>query len=121
MKKLTPDRVGINAGVRLYPRLKLTDMVAREGDFDANPNVHGKRRGDDHFFNPAFYVSPGLGAEMMAAVERLVGDDRRFLFTRSDEMDDNLNYNDNSVLLDAIKNDGYRGAFWDILRRLAGD
>ena len=32
--------------------------------------------------------------------------------------DSNYNYNDNLILVEAIRS-GYRGAFWDILRRLS--
>ena len=34
-----------------------------------------------------------------------------------EEVDSNYNYNDNTVLIRAIEN-GARGAYWDILRRM---
>jgi hypothetical protein len=48
----------------------------------------------------------------------LVKGDERFFFGGGEEPEANYNYNDNSILMEAIKK-GYRGAFWDILRRLA--
>jgi hypothetical protein len=47
----------------------------------------------------------------------LIGDDERFFFTDPNKVDTNYNYNDNTVLIDAIKK-GYKGAFWSILYRL---
>jgi hypothetical protein len=39
------------------------------------------------------------------------------MFMSGSSSNSNYNYNANAVLVDAIR-DGYRGAFWDILRRL---
>lgn len=121
MKELSPDRVGINAGVRLYPITQLPDILLDEGGSHGRSDLHGLHSGEEDFFHPTFYVSPALGPEMMAVIDRFVGGDRRFFFARPEDVGRNYNYNDNSVLLKAIKEDGYRGAFWDILRRLAGD
>ena len=121
MKELSPIRVGINAGVRLYPGLEMADIVVNKESVEGRPDIYGAHPGEEDFFHPTFYVSPALGEGMMDVVERLVGGDRRFFFARQEEVDDNFNYNDNSLLLKAIKEEGYRGAFWDILRKLAGD
>ncbi|NVM00984.1 MAG: hypothetical protein HWN67_01495, partial [Candidatus Helarchaeota archaeon] len=43
-----------------------------------------------------------------------------FFFADPEEQDQNYNYNENLLLVNAIKN-GYRGAYWDILRRLANE
>jgi len=121
MKQISPDRVGINAGVRLYPELPLTDMVLNEDGHGERLGLYGGCPEEQDFFYPTFYVSPALGPDMMDMIDKLVDGDRRFFFARPEDLDQNYNYNDNSVLLKAIKEQGYRGAFWDILRRLAGD
>ena len=116
MKRLEPSRVGANLGVRIYPRTSLARMVLAQGPVASNPNVHGER--NESFLAPAFYLSSELGADVAAYLEDLIGGDERFLFMSGSAADRNYNYNDNSLLIKAIK-DGYRGAFWDILRRRA--
>jgi len=115
MKEINPSRVGISAGVRVYPGTPLAQMIGRK-----RGNV-GNTEGEDpwELLAPEFFVSEHLGDEMIPLIDALVGGDDRFFFGGG-ETDANYNYNDNSVLMEAIR-DGYRGAFWDILRRLAED
>jgi hypothetical protein len=47
----------------------------------------------------------------------LIDGDDRFLVGSKEDITENYNYNDNSVLVNAIK-DGARGAFWAILMNL---
>jgi hypothetical protein len=54
---------------------------------------------------------------MYPFIASLVPKDERFFFGGGEDTEANYNYNANNVLMEAIKN-GYRGAFWDILRRL---
>jgi hypothetical protein len=70
------------------------------------------------FFAPVFYVSSAIGDELYPFIASLVKKDERFFFGGGEEVEANYNYNANDVLMEAIKK-GYRGAFWDILRRLA--
>ena len=79
-------------------------------------NVRGTINPD--FFAPIFYVSHGMGDELYPFIASLVKKDERFFFGGGEEAAANYNYNANNVLMEAIKR-GYRGAFWDILRRLA--
>jgi hypothetical protein len=58
-----------------------------------------------------------MGADAPEYLSRLIGKDKRFFFAAPSAAERNYNYNDNTVLVNAIKS-GYRGAFWDILRRL---
>jgi len=46
-----------------------------------------------------------------------VAGDERFFVGSQEEAGENYNYNDNTPLVRAIR-EGYRGAFWDILRRV---
>jgi hypothetical protein len=84
----------------------------------ANPNLRGETADNDDLAKPVFYLSSGVGEDAAGYVARLVGGDRRFFFPTTEGGADAYNYNDNDRLVDAIKR-GYRGAYWDILRRLA--
>ena len=119
MKRLAPDRVGVSFGVRVFPRTRMAEMVREQGSLKDNPNLHGTIEGNDNFFRPVFYVSSGLGADSAGYLSQLIGGDERFFFVSPSGAERNYNYNDNTVLVNAIKA-GYRGAFWDILRRLGG-
>ena len=116
MKEIKPSRVGISAGVRIYPGTRLAEIALadmRQG----KAIVQGAINPD--FFAPVFYVSPARwGMTCTPCIASLVTKDERFFFGGGEEAEANYNYNDNNVLIEAIKR-GYRGAFWDILRRLA--
>ncbi|UCC66724.1 MAG: cobalamin-dependent protein [Deltaproteobacteria bacterium] len=115
-KEIEPTRVGISAGVRIYSGTRLAEIALQDGVHAGNANLKGVVKPD--FFAPIFYVSQSLGDELIPFITSLVGGDERFFFGGGEEADANYNYNDNSILMEAIKR-GYRGAFWDILRRLA--
>jgi radical SAM superfamily enzyme YgiQ (UPF0313 family) len=115
MKRMSPQRVGASLGVRVYPGTKLASMIREQGPVANNPNLHGER--EESFLAPVFYLSPDLGEDAFRYLDDLIGGDERFMFMAGDTSSSNYNYNANTVLVDAIR-DGYRGAFWDILRRL---
>jgi radical SAM superfamily enzyme YgiQ (UPF0313 family) len=117
MKKLSPDRVGVSFGVRIFPQTKMAELVQKQGPLSENPNLRGAIEGNDNFFKPIFYLSAGLGPDAAEYLSQLIGGDERFFFVSPSGAERNYNYNDNSLLVNAIKA-GYRGAFWDILRRL---
>ena len=114
MKEIDPSRVGISAGVRIYPGTRLAEL-ALEDIKTGGANLRGSIA--PGFFNPIFYVSSDVGDELFPFIASLVKGDERFFFGGGEETEANYNYNDNSILMEAIKK-GYRGAFWDILRRL---
>ena len=118
MKRLSPHRVGASLGVRLWPGTALAESVRRQGPLERNPGIHGTP--DEDLFAPVFFISPELGDDPFGYLSDVIGGDRRFLFMSGDTAGRNYNYNDNTLLADAIR-DGYRGAFWDILRRLEED
>ncbi len=117
MKRLSPNRVGVSFGVRIFPQTKLAALVKGQGPLQQNPNLKGRLRGNDNFFAPIFYLSSGLGPDAPAYLSQLIGGDERFFYVSPSEAERNYNYNDNTMLVNAIKA-GYRGAFWDILRRI---
>jgi radical SAM superfamily enzyme YgiQ (UPF0313 family) len=114
MKEVQPSRVGVSIGVRVYPGTPLAEAMRKDGVSESNPNLFGKVQGNDDFFQPIFYISSSIGEEIHSYVSELIGDDDRFFVGSKEDVTENYNYNDNSVLVEAIK-DGARGAFWAIL------
>ncbi len=115
MKRLSPSRVGASLGVRIFPETGLAAMVRKQGPIEQNQNLQGAM--DEKFFAPVFYLSSALGEDAPEYLASLVAGDERFFSNFPDAGNKNYNYNENTLLVQAIR-DGYRGAFWDILRRL---
>ncbi len=65
---------------------------------------------------PFFFLEPRIAPFAFELLDDLIGDDRRFFFFDPSRPDRDYNYDDNQRLVDAIGK-GYRGAYWDILRR----
>ncbi len=115
MKELSPDRVGVTVGIRVYPGTSLSRSILEEGSLEKNPHLHGEVL-DRNFLEPTFYLSSEVSDEIFSHVERILGNDERFLFPRDVGKGRNYNYNQNTRLIRAIHR-GARGAYWDILRR----
>ncbi|MEW6770802.1 MAG: radical SAM protein [Bacillota bacterium] len=109
MKRIQPERVGVAVGVRVYPGTTLADQVTQE---ELREGVVG---GGDPL-TPVFFIEPNVASFAFELLDELIGDDRRFFFFDPSRPDRNYNYNANERLADAIRK-GYRGAYWDILRR----
>jgi len=114
VKKMDPDRIGISLGVRLFRGTLISRMVA-DKKLDV---IRPREYPDESLMYPAFYMSPELGENAEDIVSDIVDNDPRFFFADKKKEDRNYNYNDNRVLVEAIR-DGHRGAYWDILRKLA--
>jgi hypothetical protein len=109
MRSAEPDRVGVAVGVRVYPGTELAKVVTQDG-------LREGLSGGDGPSEPLFFLEPRIAPFASELLDQLIGDDRRFLFFDPGRPDRNYNYNANQRLVDAIKK-GYRGAYWDILRR----
>jgi hypothetical protein len=109
VKRAEPDRAGVALGVRVYPGTEIAAVIAREG------LARGLTGGG---MDPLFFVEPEVADLAPGLIRSLTHGDRRFLFSDPSRPEVNYNYNANQVLSDAVKR-GYRGAYWDILRRLA--
>ena len=48
-------------GLRIYPDTPLADIVREEGFTLKNPNLHGRIKGNDDFFEPVYYLSAEMG------------------------------------------------------------
>ena len=118
MRSIAPDRVGASMGIRVFPHTRLAEIVRKEGPLDSQPSLHGTVSANDSLFYPVYYLSVHLGDEPHRQLAKLIAGDQRFFFFGGDAgADRNYNYNENTVLCDAIRA-GHRGAFWDILRKL---
>lgn len=117
MKDINPSRVGVSTGIRIYPNTHLSKIVLREGVSENNEALYGAVVGNDGFFKPIFYISSGVGEDLVPYVAGLVRQDERFFLGTKEDVGDNYNYSDNSILVEAIRS-GHRGAFWDILRKI---
>ncbi len=117
MKNSGDIMVGISLGVRLYPRTKLGSLVIKQGLDKGNPHLRGTVNGNKGLLRPIFYLSADAGPDIGRYISDIIDGDQRFFFAARDQVPQNYNYNENSRLMDAIKQ-GYRGAFWDILTRI---
>jgi hypothetical protein len=70
--------------------------------------------------DPFFFLEPQIADTIFPLLDRLIAGDPRFLFFDPTKPAQNYNYNANALLVEAIR-EGYRGAYWDILRRRAED
>jgi radical SAM superfamily enzyme YgiQ (UPF0313 family) len=109
MRRADPDRVGVAVGVRVYPGTELADQVMR-GELRKGL-VGGKDSSE-----PLFFLEPQVAPFVFDLLDQLIGDDKRFFFFDPSRPEKNYNYNANQRLSEAIQK-GYRGAYWDILRR----
>lgn len=117
MRHIDADCVGLAMGMRIYDGTSVAQVIRAEGDPARNPNLYGAKEDNPFFLKPVFYIAPELGAGIVEYVREVVGDDTRFFLPSNEEVESNYNYNDNTVLVNAIR-DGARGAYWDILRRM---
>jgi radical SAM superfamily enzyme YgiQ (UPF0313 family) len=111
MRRAEPDRVGVALGVRIYPGTALARRL------EAAPSREGLSGGGDPS-DPTFYLEPALSDTIHEILDGMIGGDRRFFFYDPTRPDRDYNYNANDALGEAIRK-GYRGAYWDILRRVA--
>lgn len=109
MRRAEPDRVGVAVGVRVYPGTELAHVVKQDGVGE------GLVGGEDPL-EPLFFLEPRIAPFVFELLDQLIGEDRRFLFFDPSRPERNYNYNANERLVEAI-GIGYRGAYWDILRR----
>jgi hypothetical protein len=109
VRKAGPDCAGVSLGVRVYPDTGLAAQLA-SGDHSG-----GLTDGED-FYDPRFFLDPQIAPFAADWLHTLIGEDRRFFFFDASRPTQNYNYNSNRRLVEAIQQ-GYRGAFWDILRR----
>jgi len=117
MKDIEPTCVGVSLGVRIYQGTKLAGLVRKAGITEDNKNLIGCIKGNQDFFMPIFYLSAKAGSDVSSYLSNLIDGDKRFFFPNTEQVGQDYNYNENDLLVDAIAQ-GYKGAFWDILRKL---
>ena len=125
IKQIGPDCAGAPLGVRIYPDTEMARLARAEGPLEENPSIHRRYAGPVDFFKPTFYISSLLGEQPARFIQDLIAGDNRFFgptpevagATGEFSLSADHNYNDNTELVEAIKN-GARGAYWAILRNL---
>jgi radical SAM superfamily enzyme YgiQ (UPF0313 family) len=120
IKRAAPDRVGVSLGIRVYPGTALERQVLANPRSATHRRVEGGEAGlvgGADPSEPLFFLEPEVASFCFSLLDDLVGQDPRFLFFDPAKPDRNYNYNANQRLVEAIEA-GYRGAYWDILRRL---
>ncbi len=135
MKRIDPSCIGASLGIRVYPGTTLAKTLGLqstppplipplsrggEREFVGQshlPGIYGLEPDNPNFLRPVYFVSPELGEDPQRLLFDLVKGDARFFVASPDRGESDYNYNDNSVLSEAIRS-GERGAFWDILRRI---
>ena len=109
MKRIDPDRIGVVIGVRVYPGTEL-EIILKQNNYD------GVVRDPDDPAAPVVFLESAVAPFVFDFVDKLIGQDKRFFFFDPTKPDKNYNYNANQKLLNALEK-GYKGAYWDILRR----
>jgi len=111
VRQAAPDRVGVSLGIRIYPETELAGQVLLK---EHNSGLTGGSSISD----PIFFMEPKIAPSVFDWLNTLIGNDSRFLFFDPSRPNQNYNYNSNQRLVEAIQQ-GYRGAFWDILMKYA--
>jgi radical SAM superfamily enzyme YgiQ (UPF0313 family) len=106
------ERIGVSTGIRLWPGTDMASIVQ-------NGLLKAGVSGGATPLEPQYFIEPALGTTIFDLIDRLIGNDERFFFFNPEDSEKNYNYDNNKVLMDAIAA-GQRGAYWDILRRIAG-
>jgi radical SAM superfamily enzyme YgiQ (UPF0313 family) len=112
MDKSSPDRVGAAVGVRVYPNTNIASRIGKDISIDGLIQ-------QDNPYAPVFYIEPSVSPFIFEWMTELTRDDDKYLFFNPEKAEQNYNYNDNSRLVEAIGK-GYKGAYWDILRKFKG-
>lgn len=103
-------------GLRLYPGTAMARLLAPQLRPHAS-GIYGLEDDNREFLRPVYFLSPELGEDPQRLLFDLIDGDERFFVASPERGESDYNYNDNSILSEAIRS-GQRGAFWDILRRL---
>jgi radical SAM superfamily enzyme YgiQ (UPF0313 family) len=109
VKRAAPDRVGVAVGVRVYPGTELSNMVDLEG-------LRESLMGGADESEPVFFLEPAVAPFVSELLDELIDNDEHFFFFDPSRPERDYNYSANRRLIEAIEK-GYRGAYWDILRK----
>jgi hypothetical protein len=119
LKASAADVIGTSMGIRIYPATDMGQALLR-GEYQGDPGLKGVITGNSHLIEPVFYLPHPPPRPPLRLMNKLVGTDKRFLFAGGSDESRDYNYESNDLLVKAVQN-GHRGAYWDILRRLAFD
>lgn len=118
MKAANPDMIAIYYGLRIYPNTPLGSVVLTVTPLRDNFHLRGAIYNNESLLRPVFYIESLLGRGVEEYIEELIDHDPKYLFPFRKDVDKTYNYNDPTILTEAILHEGHRGAHWDIWRRL---
>lgn len=123
VKWASPEGTITVLGIAIVPGTKLAETVKNEGPLNKNPNLQREVEGNDNFFAPVFYMSSALGSreEAREYIANLIGKDERFFFRKKEKEESPANPGTANIILSKALNAGYRGMYWDILRKVKKD
>jgi radical SAM superfamily enzyme YgiQ (UPF0313 family) len=82
MRRLSPDRVDITVGVRLFPGTPLARHDLGGGPVEANRDLVGAKLDNEGLLRPLFHLSAAMGPDPEAWLREQVRGDERFQFAR---------------------------------------
>ncbi|MBN2591061.1 MAG: radical SAM protein [Sedimentisphaerales bacterium] len=115
-KEIDADCIGATLGMRVYPGTFMEKYVKEQLHRGNHAAIRRKYTGPLNMLMPTFYISEKLGEKPAELIKDFINGDKRFFEPAGEDASD-YNYNDNTPLINAIKN-GARGAFWHILNKL---
>lgn len=118
MKASNPDMISISYGLRVYPNTRLGAVVLALPPLRDNFHLRGAIYNNESLLRPVFYIESLLGRGVEEYIEELIDHDPKYLFPFRKDVDKTYNYNDPTILTEAILHEGHRGVHWDIWRRL---
>ncbi len=115
-KEINADCIGATLGMRVYPGTFMEKYIKEQLYRGNHGSIKRKYTGPLNLLMPTFYISEQLGEKPAELIKEFINGDKRFFEPAGEDASD-YNYNDNTPLIQAIKN-GARGAFWHILNKL---
>ncbi len=103
VERLDLPLVGLAVGVGVYPGTPLAKQINLEAAKDP--------------LQTSVYFSPAMGEDPVGLARRCVGKNPRFLLLAGPGEEGSYNYADDNWLSRTIEN-GARGAYWDIIRKM---
>ncbi len=118
LRQVRADMVTILYGVRVYPNTPLGESVRHNGSLRENYHLRGAIYNNANLLRPVFYVESLLGRGVEEYIEGLIDGDPTYLFPFRKDIEKIYNYNDSSVLIEAVTLHGHRGPEWEVFWRL---
>ena len=97
--EISPTAVICMAGIRVFPRTRLSDIAMREGIIGS----------EQDFLEPVFYLSPAVAEELLPFIEEFAGNNPSWIFP-------GLNINIDVALQKKLRRFGIKGPLWEYMK-----